>query len=297
MNTPARALLTFGLVALAGVAGYEVGRRQAGDVEPSANSPTADAGATPGETARLREEVARLRSENERRAKTPATPGEPAAAVRALPAAADEHAARMAKLRALAEAQKDKTASINLPIVTRDGKLAPGFAQMFDLTPTETEALQNAVAQGRQQIDGLMAANATVTPSGDTVVVEVKPFAGGGDVYDSLMDAFARTLGPERNELFLALQTDQLTRAFNSFGGEERTLTFSREPGIGGSEPRLVLNDRQKAPRSTSTSTMTYPDLAKLPEQYAWVVPLVPQVSTLPARPRPAPNGPNAFRP
>jgi hypothetical protein len=289
MNTAARLLVTCILVAAAGLAGYRLGRRQVPAADPLANSNPA---VESRETGRLRDENARLRTENERLTKAVTAREAPSTALPGLPAATDAHAVKMAQLRALAEAQKDKSANVNLPIVTRDGKLAPEFAKMFDLTPAENEALQRAVAQGRQQIDGLLAANATVTPTGDTLVVEVKPFTGGGDVYDTLMDAFARTLGPDRNELFLALQTDQLTRAFNSFGAEDRTLTFSREATTDSTGSRLALRDMQRAPRSSMSSSMTFPDLSKLPDQYAWVVPLVPQVSSLPVRPRAGPNQP-----
>jgi hypothetical protein len=294
MNTPARILVTFGLVVGAGFFGFRLGRQQIPVADTRAKSSAAADGR---ETGRLRDENARLRTENERLTKTMTAHETPAAASPALPAIVDEHAVKMAQLRALAEAQKGKSAYVDLPIVTRDGKLAPEFAKMFDLTPTENEALQRAVAQGRQQIDGLLAANATVTPTGDTIVVQVKSFAGGGDVYDMLMDAFARTLGPERNELFLALQTDQLTRAFNSFGAEDRTLTFSREATTGGTGSLLTLRDLQRAPHGSTSSSMSYPDLSKLPEQYAWVVPLVPQVSSLPARPRTPVSSPGTLRP
>lgn len=293
MSTPSRLLLTLGLIVAAGAAGYWFGKQQNSGADQPAKP---EATAMTGETARLRDEVTRLRADNERLAKAPVAI-EPVATAARMPPASDEHATRMAQLHALAEAQKAKTANVNLPVVGRDGKLAPGFAKMFDLTPAEDEALQQAVAQGRQQIDGLMAANATVTPTGDTIVVAVKPFTGGGDVYDTLMDGFARTLGPERNEMFLALQTDQLSRAFSNFGGEERTLTFSRQAAPDGKDPQLSLRDMQKAPRSTSASVMTYPDLSKLPAQYAWVVPLVPQVSNLPVRPRTVNNLPDTIRP
>lgn len=289
MNTAARLLVTYILVVAAGLSGYWLGRRQIPAADPRAKS---NSTVESRETGRLHDENARLRTENERLTKAVTARETPSAASPGLPVAADEHAVKMAQLRALAGAQKDKSANVNLPIVTRDGKLAPEFAKMFDLTPAENEALQRAVAQGRQQIDGLLAANATVTPTGDTIVVEVKSFTGGGDVYDTLMDAFARTLGPERNELFLALQTDQLTRAFNSFGAEDRTLTFSREATTDSAGSRLALRDLQRAPHSSTSSSMTYPDLSKLPDQYAWVVPLVPQVSSLPVRPRAVPNRP-----
>jgi len=289
MNTAARLLATFILIVAAGLSGYWLGWRQVPAADPLAKP---NSTVESRETGRLRDENARLRTENERLTKTMTARGTPSAASPGLPATPDGHAARMAQLRALAEAQKDKSANVNLPIVTRNGKLAPEFSKMFDLTPAENEALQRAVAQGRQQIDSLLAANATVTPTGDTIVVEVKSFTGGGDVYDTLMDAFARTLGPERNELFLALQTEQLTRAFNSFGAEDRTLTFSREATADSAGSRLALRDLQRAPNSSMSSASTYPDLSKLPEQYAWVVPLVPQVASLPVRPRPVPSRP-----
>ncbi|MCX6953806.1 MAG: hypothetical protein NTV51_16780 [Verrucomicrobia bacterium] len=280
MNTPTRSLVLVSLVLAAGLGGYFLGRATADA------GPADDAAGQPAEARPLREEVARLRRENDglSRKLTQATASAAAAATAA--SNPDTHATRMAQLRALADAQRNKTARIDLPIITREGKLADGFSTMFDLTPAETAALGQAVDARRQQMAQMLAANAKVTTTDDAITVTVKPFDGGGDVYDGLMEAFARTLGPERNELFLALQTDQLTRAFNSFGAEERSLTFTREAGGEGKEPRLSLNDRQKTPRSSSSSTMSYPSLAKLPEPYAWVLPLVAGAESLPVRPR-----------
>lgn len=287
----------FGLLVGVGLGGFWLGRRQGSpaDVATVMNS----ASGRPEES-RLREDNARLLAENETLKKKPVAAEAERTSSSGAPAGIASKVSRMEQLHMLAEAQKEKTAQVRVTLTSREGKLLEGFTKLFGVTEAEKETLQRALDQGRQKIEQLTAANASVTEADGAVVVAVRAF-DGGEVYDGLMDAFAQTLGPERNAAFVALQSDQLGSAFNSFGAEQRTIFLSREAPADGGEPGIALRDQRRMPTGGGTSmTMGSPvaDLSKLPAQYQWLVPLVPQVAQLPVRVRPSgPPRPDTIRP
>lgn len=269
------------MMAVVGLGAFWLGRREA-----ATGSPTAQPAPDARENARLRGENARLLAEIEMLKNQQITLNSERNASRGAAAGGGTEPPRLDALGVLLDIQRQKSGSVRVPIIARDGKLTDGFAKLFGLTEAETAALQGTLEQGRREIDELSRANATVSQADDSLVVTVKPFDGGGEIYDRLMDAFARTLGPERNKAFLALQADQLSGAFSAFGAERRTLTFSREATADGI-PSVVLRDQRMSPNSSSASVSGFSDPTKIPDQYRWLIPLVPQVGQLPVHARP----------
>jgi hypothetical protein len=289
MNSTQRTVLVFGAVVAVGSGAYWLGSWRAAVVK-LAPAIAAD------EMARLRQENDRLRAENAALAKPGTAPTtklvKPAPATNAgavvAAATAGSNAARLEQIRILAQVQQEKLATVNLPIVGRDGKVTDNFAKMFALTDGERQVLQQAVDQGRRRTDELLASSMTVTQEPDKLVFAMKPFEGGAEIYDGLMDSFAQTLGSERNAAFVALQTDDLGRMFSGFGAEQRTVTLSREQPPDGGEPRIVVQDLRKMPHGSAMSSTQQTDVTKLTAQYPWLVPYLQKVSDLPARSRPA---------
>ncbi|HVS52550.1 MAG TPA: sigma-70 family RNA polymerase sigma factor [Opitutaceae bacterium] len=221
---------TVGVVVLAAVAGW--GGYAWRDGHPPARavalSPKPVASATASaDMAALKEENRRLRDENERlHAASPSIDS---------PAAPDQKNAdgpsALQRLTWLNDAQKSGLLQlVRVPFTVGFGELSPKFAELFALSPTETDAMQQALDKAHARIDSLVLANATTRTLPDgKIVIDVKPFEGGGAVYDEMMDAFASVLGKDRNGIFLQLvgSRGQLDGEFNQFGGEQRTVTVT----------------------------------------------------------------------
>jgi hypothetical protein len=267
----------------AGALGYFVGLQHG-----SAKSPPAAGEGASAEVARLRSENERLKEETRStqtsNAAMAANAGRDPAASGARESGTETP---LHRLRIVSEIQKQKLASVRLPVLGRDGTLTNEFARLFDLSAQERSTLQQAVENARQKIDTLAMASATVAQEGDALVARLKPFEGGADVYDSVMDAFAQTLGPERNAALVPLITDQFTNAFHGFGAQQRTITLSREIMGSAGEPRLVLRDERRGAAGTGssmTSGQTDPD--QLVRQYPWLTPHLDAIAKLPVRRR-----------
>jgi RNA polymerase sigma factor (sigma-70 family) len=161
----------------------------------------------------------------------------------------------MDRLHVLADAQKSGILTTRVPFVTPDGKFSPKFIELFALTPEQTASMQRAYDKAKERIGELTAANATThtTPDGK-LVIDVKPFEGGAQVYDDAMDAFAAILGPERNGPFMQLVGPQVGDDFSQFGAEERTLTLGRAADKDGI-PMYSLSDQRRIPNATNSTT------------------------------------------
>jgi hypothetical protein len=284
MNAPLRALSILAGLVLAAVGGYWFGRAR-----PVAPAPVA-APAPAADLARMRSENQQLRAENEQLVRVQKEAAlEPKRAVATNPAATGIEA-----LSVLAELQRTKAGSVRVTMLERNSKLADGFVKLFQITPAERETLQQTLDDARDRTNKLAMANATVKVEGDALVAKMPPFEGGADVYDAVMDAFARTLGPARNEAFVALQAGQLSTALSGFGAEQRTVTVSREVRPDG-ESGLSVRDERRGPSGGGSSTMqsSMMNMNRLVEQYPWLESHVETIKSLPARPapqRPAPT-------
>ena len=289
MNRPLRISLVCSWVIVAALGGFSLGRVWQHD-DSGAKSVVASIDTT-RKVEQLQVENQRLQAENTSLAKAKT---ELAASAKESPSSA---ASTLQQLGILAAAQKEKTITVRLPVVGRDGNLAAGFAKLFGLSDAEQQTLQGALNHARQQIDQLSASTTTAKRDGNTLVVAVSPFDGGSDVYDGLMEAFAQTLGTERNAAFVTLQGDQLSGAFNAFGAEQRTMTVSLEAGLDGA-PKIAVRDQRKAPNSSMVNVSQVATAAELAQRYPALAPYVDQVSSLPVQSRPTgPPRPDIIRP
>lgn len=238
------------LTLLAGVGGYALHTPTA----TSAPRPTVTSNSdeTMAEITRLRAENAQLHQDNDALAAArsrgfgnQASAGSGTAALSAID-----------RLRVLADAQKSGLLSARVQITTPQGKLTPHFIELFALTPPEAETMQQALDKARARLSDLAVANATARTTADgKLVIDVKPFDGGGAVYDETMDAVSGILGPDRSAAFLGLVGSQLGDALDQFGAEQRTVTLSRDVGKDG-EPNYSVVDQRR-------SVSVPPNLAK----------------------------------
>lgn len=124
-------------------------------------------------------------------------------------------------------------------------------------------------------------ANANVSHRADgSVLISIPPMESGNAIRDGLMDAFAQTLGPERNAVFLALQangSNRLGSNLSEFGTQQRTFTFARVPSSDGGSQTITLRDEQKNTGGGGMiSSYNVPTLESLPPTLQWALPLVP---------------------
>jgi len=243
----------------------------------------ADAFASKAATVEKPQEVSRLQAEipqlkNERTALDSDNRPEDGTA-----ANARANAAAMDRLHTFVEFQQEHLATISLPIINGNSKLAAGFTDLFNLTPSETATLQQAIDQARQQTDQIMATNAGVSRNADgSVLISVPPVAAGSSIRDGLMDAFAQILGPDRNKAFLALQStdrrDSLDNMFSEFGTQQRTITLTRQTSPRGTVSGYTLQDEVRIPDGeNSTLAIGFVDASTINPRFRWVIPLVPQ--------------------
>lgn len=255
------------LLLLVAVGGFYVGRRYpTEDGKSSAMAPVADSTRFEAEIARLAAENRRLMAAREQRS------DDVAAAQRE-----QSSAASLARVNILRDLKKQQIIAVRVPVVYNNGILSDGFAQLFALTPGETETLRRAIEDARAEIDRLSLANANVTRKGDSTLVIVQPFVGGADVYDRLMDSFEHTLGPERYAAMVDLHTDELPRMFSEFGAENRTITITRDPAN-----RFRIEDSRRTASGSVGRSTQFSDPSELSDFYRWLVPLLPPATRPP---------------
>jgi RNA polymerase sigma factor (sigma-70 family) len=184
------------------------------------------------------------------------------------------------RLKILADLQQRKMLNSKMTFIEPTGGLSSSFIELFSLTAEEQAALQKAVDEGRRQIGNLMVANATVHSNGDNnIVIDVKPLEGGPAVGDSVMNAFASILGPDRNASFVALGANQLEETLGSFGAEQETLsitdnTASTAPNM--AEGYVVDDKRTFSNNATYENVSNFPTLDAVVARWP-VAPLIPK--------------------
>ena len=134
-----------------------------------------------------------------------------------------------------------------------DGKLAPGFGQLYGLSEAEVANLQGTTDQIKQRLDAAIKAAATIESTGtDAYKIESQPVAEAGALRDQFIAAYRSALGDERYRAFAALNGEReipeaaRTRVvdgvtvvnrsgpeafFDSFGETKRTVTLSKTGG------------------------------------------------------------------
>ncbi len=241
---------TLGLVAAFGLGTY-FGIRQPAPPETAPSSTNLSSSesalaALRDENRRLTVELARRNAELANAAPAPANATAGLAAGQPIPAG---------QWRVLAELKNRRLADSRVEFVKPNGTLSDAFANLFELSPTERESLQEAVTQAAQRLADLEAENAAVTRDDKgQVVITVKPFApAGGVLYDAVMNSFAQTLGSERNAAFLALGADQVENAMGRFGAAQRTVTFAYDPQK--TKSPYSVRDEVRAPGWGSSSS------------------------------------------
>jgi hypothetical protein len=217
---------------------------------------------------KLQEENIRLRLELEKSfASVRAQPLSPPSAADSIGKAADE------RRRVLMEAKK-LGAVTHIPAVGRPRKLNSKFIQLFELSPSEQKDLQQAVDTAMKTIDRLEAENAKVeTNAYGAAVISVKSYAEkGGVVYDKLLNAFARTLGPERYEAFTALSADSMESNLGSFGTREKTVTIQWNPKVKSYE----LFEQYRSFQNSGSSNSQFQTFSEVEKSYPELAPLIP---------------------
>jgi preprotein translocase subunit SecD len=184
----------------------------------------------------------------------------------------------LAKLNLLADLQKRKVLNAGVAPITRDGKLSPAFAELFELTSAEQAALQEVVDHTRSRMADLQAAAATVSRNeAGAVVVTIPSLVESPQIYDETMDGFARTLGPARNSAFVALGENQMTGALDNFGAEQKTLTVTKSANPKDpSQPFYDLNTQTRTPHASSSSSSRLNDLNSLNQRVGPLARLIP---------------------
>lgn len=191
--------------------------------------------------------------------------------------------APLVRVNMLLDLKKRQAASIRLPVVYNNGNLSEGFAELFSLSPSETDALKRAIKEAHSEIGRLSQANASVSQQADSTIVTIQPFEGGADVYDRLMDSFERTLGPDRYAAMMELHTDELPRVFSGFGAEQRTLKIVRDAR---NESRFRIDDSRRTASGSISRTVYASNPSELGDSYSWLAAILPQVPATPsARP------------
>ncbi len=185
-----------------------------------------------------------------------------------------------ARLKILEDLQKRNILNSKMTFIEPTGGLSSSFVELFSLTAEEQAALQKAVDDARKQIGALMVANAAVHSNGDNnIVIDVKPMEGGPAVGDSVMNAFATILGPDRNSSFVALGANQLEEALGSFGAEQETLSITDNtaiPAPNGDGGYTVVDTRNLPNHMTMSLASNYPNLDAVVARWP-IAPLIPK--------------------
>lgn len=230
-----------------------------------------------------RTEIARLRVEAERLHRAPA-----AAAPAPAPESVTAASVRQEAILTLAEMRKQGVIGPISPAPTRgrlaggalaqerDGRLPPAFAQTFGLTPAEFDALQGAVLQIRQQLDGAILNSSTVRrESPHTLVIEVALGTRGAVYRDELRQTFLAALGPERFAAYDTLRTGGVENLMRSWGGRDSLVTITKAATPEGPHS-LVRQDRAEDGRLGGSSSIGTSNFEEIRRQLGPLAPLLP---------------------
>ncbi len=181
---------------------------------------------------------------------------------------------------------REKLIALRFSILKPDGTISRQFATLFALSDAEHDELRESVTRARARLDELRAMHTTSGVRDGALVISVEPFDGGADVYDDVMDSFARILGPQRNAAFVAVQDGQLSSFFSSFGAERRSITITREATEGGApQPRYEFQRRLADRRGVSGGSGPL-DLTNPPADLRWLTSYSSTIAELPVHPR-----------
>lgn len=278
MNAGTRTRIYIGLVVAVGIGSYWIGYGRKPDDASEVTAAAVDAS----------RELGRLRKENARLLATIEKLSTPQNAVAEVNETADP-LANLDPVR-LVNVLKER-GLILFPVGTANmqtGKLEPGFSKFFNLTPIESEKAQQVIDKGRQQMDQLIVANATVSRRDDgALIISYGPLNGGSSIRDEFMTNLSQILGPDRYAALVALQKTNTVLAdlnylMNDFGGTQRTMTLSRTMQTDGITPLINFLDVATNPNPSSENPSSSHGgnggflLSSPPAGFSWVVPLLP---------------------
>ncbi len=125
-------------------------------------------------------------------------------------------------------------------MIDAEGRLAPGFGNLFGLNADEVERFQSIVLGLKQRAEELVTAHTTIRPTENGYVLEYKPPGEAGQFRESVVESLKSYLGDERYRMFATLNGERAaengTRTggpgamFNAMGGAARTVTLTRTP-------------------------------------------------------------------
>jgi RNA polymerase sigma factor (sigma-70 family) len=177
----------------------------------------------------------------------------------------------------LTEDREPKPSNELLFIRTNDRiLLLDTVVKRFDLTPSEVVAIQTDIKRTWDELDAFAAQNATLqVPAPGQAVITISPFSQGAEAYDQLLASIARTLGADRNRLFLSSTAGALEHNLKYCGATVRTLTVEKTQNSQGQFLEYKVTDawtsayqrRGKGQRRYKTReafAQDYPHLAKL---------------------------------
>lgn len=180
-----------------------------------------------------------------------------------------------------------------IPLRDKFGSLSKQLIRVFDLNETEALNATQAIAVALDEIEKHVAANTQIVSADDkAVVVTTVPFSAGPDIYAKFVSDLDNAIGAERANTLLALQADDIQRAFHSFGAESRKVQLSRVVTEGGSE--FELTDQRSTIQengemmSVTMLPIRFGDAGMIPLEYSWLGDIAPQLKALVAQEAPA---------
>lgn len=221
------------------------------------------------EAGELRRQQAELTQNAARNASAPTPPTAPSAATFDGP---------LGNLKLLAEATKRGLVA-PARYFSPSGPFVPQepFVKAFALKPEEVATLKAHMAQAQSKINALTVANATAAKGEDgNLIITIKPSPDGTSVYNSLLEAYRETLGPERYTYFAQLAGDQFEQSLGYFGAQGKTITLKRNPTGAGA---FTFKEDNKAVNSSSGGWGSSGPVAtrqQLEERYRMFAHLIP---------------------
>lgn len=188
--------------------------------------------------------------------------------------------ARLRSLTAIAQLARSRSIASTTPLIDAGGIVSQQFLQLFQLTVTEADALQQVIDGTLREVADHARKSAVVTESTPAILtLAIPPLEDSSDLKRKFETGVKSVLGAELYDAFVQIQGPTLDRALGAFASGPRTLSVQRRPSP--TTPFLFL-DQQASSAGTSTRyAILAPELASLPDGYAWLNQFASQVSTL----------------
>ncbi len=176
-----------------------------------------------------------------------------------------QHRASVERLNTLTWG-KQKGLPIGVNVFSNDA-LDAIFASVYDLSPSEINALNAAIRAAKEKLFAIAVQQAKVEPSGDgsRFVVEVPSTTDqGGTIYDGLLRTFADVLGPDRFQSFNELSGTNFESGFGAFGlantRYELTVSDTTSP-TGTPLYKVLVSSTLPGSQTTSTGLLSFDEV------------------------------------